>query len=473
MYMLHRAPELFPGASFAVAHCNFRLRGEESDGDEAFVRKACEELGTECLVRRFDTLGYASRNGVSVEMAARELRYAWFGELCRERGFDALATAHNAGDNAETLILNLLRGTGTKGLRGIPSSGVIGSGRGSGSVAARGRLNGRGPQAERSGRDERSEDPELLPELCDAGVVVVRPLLGTSREEIRKWMEQKGFQWREDRTNAENDARRNRLRNLVFPELLSLNPSLYKTLGKDMARFAEAADVLDDYVSEFRFLVREGAPTVIDVPGLLSQRHWKYLLFRFLEPYGFSGAMLDDISGLLSDYGCGPFAGKTFSSGTHRLATAAGRLEIMPLTAGPAVVPTVVIRGPGKYCIGPETIEVEVFDKPDGYDAKQPGGVIAADARALAFPLLVRPWREGDWMVPLGMRGRKKLSDLMTGMKYSVLQKEAALVAVVPGWNAPDSEGERVAALLCSRIDTRLSVGAKTTRIVRMRFTEK
>ena len=88
MYMLHRAPELFPGASFAVAHCNFRLRGEESDGDEAFVRKACEELGTECLVRRFDTLGYASRNGVSVEMAARELRYAWFGELCRERGFD-------------------------------------------------------------------------------------------------------------------------------------------------------------------------------------------------------------------------------------------------------------------------------------------------------------------------------------------------------------------------------------------------
>ena len=125
MYMLHRAPELFPGASFAVAHCNFRLRGEESDGDEAFVRKACEELGIECLVRRFDTLGYASRNGVSVEMAARELRYAWFGELCRERGFDALATAHNAGDNAETLILNLLRGTGTKGLRGIPSSGVI------------------------------------------------------------------------------------------------------------------------------------------------------------------------------------------------------------------------------------------------------------------------------------------------------------------------------------------------------------
>lgn len=419
------------GRPFALAHCNFRLRGEESDGDEAFVREWCASNGVKLHAAAFDTRSVAARTGESIEMAARRLRYEWFDTL----GYDVVAVAHNANDNAETLMLNLLRGTGLRGLSGIKPSSPL-------------------PVTGSSKR-------------------LIRPLLTFSRDEITDFLTKAGSRWREDRTNAENDARRNRLRNLVFPELLSLNPSLYKTLGKDMARFAEAADVLDDYVSEFRFLVREGAPTVIDVPGLLSKRHWRYLLYRFLEPYGFSGAVLDDISGLLFDYGSGPFAGKTFSSGTHRLATAAGRLEIMPLTAGPAVVPTVVIRGPGKYCIGSETIEVEVFDKPDGYDAKQPEGVIAADARALAFPLLVRPWREGDWMVPLGMRGRKKLSDLMTGMKYSVLQKEAALVAVVPGWNAPDSEGERVAALLCSRIDTRLSVGAKTTRIVRMRFTEK
>ena len=114
MYMLHRAPELFPGASFTVAHCNFGLRGEESDGDEAFVRSECESLGIPCLSKRFDPLAYASANGVSVEMAARELRYSWFRELCLNRGFTAIATAHNANDNAETLILNLLRGTGTK-----------------------------------------------------------------------------------------------------------------------------------------------------------------------------------------------------------------------------------------------------------------------------------------------------------------------------------------------------------------------
>ncbi|MBO7644221.1 MAG: tRNA lysidine(34) synthetase TilS, partial [Bacteroidales bacterium] len=137
MYMLHRAPELFPGASFTVAHCNFGLRGEESDGDEAFVRSECESLGIPCLSKRFDTLAYASANGVSVEMAARELRYSWFRELCLNRGFTAIATAHNANDNAETLILNLLRGTGTKGMRGIPHntqqavSGGTESGRGS------------------------------------------------------------------------------------------------------------------------------------------------------------------------------------------------------------------------------------------------------------------------------------------------------------------------------------------------------
>ena len=125
MYMLHRAPDLFPGASLAVAHCNFRLRGAESDGDEAFVREECEKAGLTLFVKRFDTSAHASANGISIEMAARELRYAWFRELCREHGFDAVATAHNANDNAETLILNLLRGTGTKGLRGIPDHGSI------------------------------------------------------------------------------------------------------------------------------------------------------------------------------------------------------------------------------------------------------------------------------------------------------------------------------------------------------------
>ena len=119
MYLANRAPELFPGARFAVAHCNFTLRGAESDGDEAFVRDWCAAHALDCFVQRFDTAAYATEHGVSIEMAARELRYAWFARLCREKGFDAVAVAHNADDNAETMLLNLLRGTGTRGLRGM------------------------------------------------------------------------------------------------------------------------------------------------------------------------------------------------------------------------------------------------------------------------------------------------------------------------------------------------------------------
>ena len=119
MYLANRAPELFPGARFAVAHCNFTLRGAESDGDEQFVRDWCAAHGLDCFVRCFETAAYAAEHGVSIEMAARELRYAWFAELCRAEGFAAVAVAHNADDNAETMLLNLLRGTGTRGLRGM------------------------------------------------------------------------------------------------------------------------------------------------------------------------------------------------------------------------------------------------------------------------------------------------------------------------------------------------------------------
>ena len=178
MYMAERAPELFPGASFAVAHCNFGLRGDESDGDEAFVREWCERKNLPLFVKRFDTAGLASGSGISIEMAARELRYAWFMELLDAEGFNCVAVAHNADDNAETFFLNLVRSTGTRGLRGMGN------------------------------RDR-----------------IVRPLLGIPRSEIRKWMDDRGFRWREDSTNTSSAYKRNRLRSEVIPVLKEMNPS--------------------------------------------------------------------------------------------------------------------------------------------------------------------------------------------------------------------------------------------------------
>ena len=299
MYMLYRAPELFPGASFAVAHCNFRLRGEDSEGDEEFVRRECSALGVECFVKKFDTLEYAAEHGVSIEMAARELRYAWFASLCCAHRFDALATAHNANDNAETLILNLLRGTGTKGLRGIPASSGMEAGTDSGAS---------------------SSEMQPLPRI-------VRPLLGVSRKEIEEWMKKSGKNWKEDRTNAENGPKRNKIRNQVFPVFAEINPSFVKTLGADMERIRQTDDIAEDYYKEAaeRIISQDSSgATKISVLGLLALKHWRYVLWRSLEDCGFSAETFEKLCALLERYRTEPsgtvtLSGKTFQSPTHLL----------------------------------------------------------------------------------------------------------------------------------------------------------
>ena len=190
------------GGPFAIAHCNFSLRSGESDGDEALVRAWAASHGVTCHVKKFDTLSLAAAEGISVEMAARRLRYRWFGQLCREHGYEAVAVAHNANDNAETLLLNLLRGTGLKGILGMKAEGCI-------------------------------PDPEF------ADIPLLRPLLGMTREEIRGFVREHGIPWREDSSNASNDYKRNKLRNLVFPVFREINPSFVETLNRDMGRFAE------------------------------------------------------------------------------------------------------------------------------------------------------------------------------------------------------------------------------------------
>ena len=195
------------GEPFAVAHCNFGLRGAESDGDETLVRSRAAEIGVTCHVKRFGTASYAAENKISIEMAARRLRYHWFGELCREYGYSGVAVAHNANDNAETLILNLLRGTGVKGLMGMKASGFI-------------------------------PDPDF------ADIPLLRPLLGMTREEIHAYALENGLQWHEDRTNAQNEYKRNKIRNLVFPVFKEINPSFIQTLNEDMARIASEMDTL-------------------------------------------------------------------------------------------------------------------------------------------------------------------------------------------------------------------------------------
>ena len=232
------------GGPFAVAHCNFRLRGAESDADEALVREWAAKYGVTCHVQAFDTEAYAAAEGISIEMAARQLRYRWFGQLCREHGYEAVLTAHHAGDNAETFFLNLLRGSGVKGLCGMLEEGFL-------------------------------PDPDY------GDIPLRRPLLHLTRADIDRLVEEWGIPYRDDRTNAENTVKRNKLRNQVFPILREINPSFEETLAADMKRLRLVERIADDYFEEHVSLVWDGRR--IDTDLLKTLPSWEYILYRILS----------------------------------------------------------------------------------------------------------------------------------------------------------------------------------------------
>ena len=385
------------GLPWAMAHCNFGLRGAESDGDEALVRAWAAEHGVQLYVKRFETSAYAKREGVSIEMAARELRYAWFAELCRAEGFAAVATAHNANDNAETLVLNLLRGTGSRGMRGIPAAGT------------------------------------------HDGVRIVRPLLGVERAQIEAWLRERGIAWREDSTNRSGEYRRNRIRGEVFPVFAEMNPGFVRTLNEDIGRFIQTDDIAEDYFESVRgtLVAADGA---LDLGALKRLKHWRDVLYRLV-----GGELGEDALRALGDAledGM-PDSGKRFGP----YAVNRGKLVKMGVDAPAAPV-------------------LEVFDRPAGFDPHCPKGTLVLDAGKVGEAPQVRPWQPGDWMVPLGMRGKKKLSDLFADLKWSAEDKRRALVIPYPG------EKERVAALLYERIDDSLKVSSATTRVLRVRAAE-
>ena len=383
-----------------LAHCNFHLRGDESDSDEAFVRDWAREMGVPFLKVDFDTKEYAAVHGVSVEMAARELRYSWFASLCEDHGFKAVAVAHNANDNAETLILNLLRGTGLKGICGMREVSV----------------------------------------LPGSSAKLIRPLLGFTRDEIKAYALSKGLSWREDSTNADSTFKRNLIRNEVFPLFAKVNPSFLDTLNSDMRRFSQVQEIADDFFLKYVASPSTGSAT-IDVRKLLGFDHWEYVLYRILEPYGFNESVIGDLTELIKSGRT--FSGREFHSPTHIAITSRTEISIMAPTDGEGpedAASLIEVRGPGVYSVGGVRFLVEMARVES---LKLPEGVLVAN---LGFPFAVRRWKEGDWMCPLGMKGRrKKLSDMFGDLKFTPSQKEKALVIA--------DEGSHVLALIGYRID--------------------
>jgi len=467
----------YPCESLAIAHCNFNLRGEESDGDEQLVRRWAEEHGVRIHVQSFDTKGFAREHGVSVEMAARELRYRWFAQLCASEGYDEVAVAHNANDNAETLLLNLLRGSGMKGLAGMSAVSPLPYSEG---VTAR----------------------------------LVRPLLDMTRKQIEGFALANGVRYRNDSTNFSSEYKRNMLRNEVFPVFEKVNPSVVRTLNREMGYFAEANEIVADYCrKEIEDICHpeEQGDMRISYQALLSKKHWRYLLYHILEPYGFNSAVLASIEDLLSSDRT--VSGKRFDSKDHTVLMERDHMHVVPLIAGQAgndvlrhaqpdtvrhaqpdslrhAQPDTVrharpdtlrharpdrasdadfmpVRGAGTYHLNGRAFKIEVVEWTYDMPLKQAEGVLVLDAEKLRFPFVLRGWRDGDWLIPFGMKGKKKVSDLFADLKYdSVMKASAVMIADVQTEGMADSR--RIAGVAGVRIDDRYKVSSSTRSVIRI-----
>lgn len=411
--------------SFAMAHCNFHLRGEESDGDEALVTRWAEEHGVILHRIDFDTEEYALSNGISIEMAARELRYGWFDGLCREYGYAAVVVAHHADDNAETLVLNMLRGTGLRGM---------------------------------SGMKEMSSLPYGTAPL-------LRPLLGFTRKQIEGHVFANKVPYRNDSTNSSVEYRRNSIRHEVFPVFERMNPSYVRTLNREMTYLSDAYSIVDQWCKDAagKVVLEDSTPGVImriSVSALLSQPQWRYLLYYLLEPYGFNATVLESVENLLTS--SRTVAGKRFESQGHVVLTRSDALIVAAAGAGSVDEGSILVPSPGRYELNGVEFVVEAVSMSADISLKQPAGVQIFDADRLSFPFVCRTWKNGDWLLPLGMRGKKKVSDLFTDLKYDALRKASALVVL------PQNEEQHVAAVLGVRIDDGMKVTPSTRSIIRI-----
>ena len=458
------------GEAFAVAHCNFRLRGADSDADEAFVRDWAQGHGIAIHIKAFDTKAFAAAEGISVEMAARRLRYHWFGELCREHGYTAVAVAHNANDNAETLLLNLLRGTGLKGLTGMKAEG-------------------------------------FLPDPAFGDIPLLRPLLGLTREEITAFATEHSLPWREDRTNAENDYKRNKIRNLVFPVFREINPRFIETLNRDMERFAEELGALAEGET-----LRGACPPPDMGWGwgpLADGMAGKLACQPSCLPVGGAGV---ERSGTESPRRVSPFAKQgtpVADGGRGGILQAPSRPAEMPQNGLEAVFdglggraknpprpkmlpprPTILPTHPEETTPRPDdwafqparlsvggtrskatkvsgicpcppdfTIEEEPWD--ESQNVKQPEGMLILDADK-AGELVEGRWESGDWIKPLGAPGRKKLQDWFTD--HHIPADEKPFVPLLKAAADP----HHVLAIVGCCIDHSVRVTPATLRILRI-----
>ena len=384
-------------------HCNFHLRGAESDRDEVFARQFADSLGVPFLKVDFDTRGYAAIHQESIEMAARSLRYRWFEEQRQAFDAEAIAVAHHRDDSVETLLMNLLRGSGIRGLGGIrPRNGQV-----------------------------------------------VRPLLAVSRAEIEEWLQTQGWGYVTDSSNLSDAYTRNFIRLRVLPLLEQLNPAARETIARSAAHLSAAEPLYAYTVEEARKAVFITADS-LSIEALMRYPSPETLLYEWLRPLGFSrivvGELFESLTGL---------SGKQFYSATHQVLKDRDRLYIAPLQEPSAWQPIEIPVATGELT-QPLRLSFQLMERTSDFQLERASDIAYFDAEKLPGRLTLRLPQTGDWFVPFGMRGRKKLSDFFADQKMNRWEKlrQPLLCA-----------GESIVWVVGRRTDDRFRVGEETKMI--------
>ena len=396
------------GYDVEAAHCNFKLRGEEADRDEQFCVELCKKNDIKIHLVHFDTNFYAISHKISIEMAARELRYSYFENLRRDIEADAVCVAHHQNDCAETVILNLVRGTGIQGLAGIQPK-----------------------------RDN-----------------IVRPLLCVSRDEIESFLAHEGQDFITDSTNLDDLYVRNKIRLNIIPMMEKINPAAVQNIVKTAIRLSEANKVFNHSIEEASMRVSDSTAEglVLDIEKLKKEVSTEYTLFNILKNYGFNPDQIEAIDSNLE----AP-TGTIYLSESHQLLFDRGKM-IMTERSNSAI--SLKIPETGKYVFGDkgETMKVELKTIDSTFTISKDKNIATLDAQDIRFPLIFRNARNGDRFVPFGMKGSKLVSDYLTDRHRSLNEKRSQMVV-------EDADG-RIIWLAGERTDNRFRVDAATTEVL-------
>lgn len=401
------------GYNIEAAHCNFHLRGEESDRDEDFCKKLCHKLDIKLHLAHFDTQTNASLHGISIEMAARNLRYNYFEALLKDINASAVCVAHHKDDSAETLLLNLVRGTGIEGLTGIKSK------------------NNR----------------------------IVRPFLCVRRNEIINYLEQQNQSFVIDSSNLVNDVQRNKIRLDVMPLLQTINPLVVEHLNQTGGYVEEATAILNTTLEQMQdrvVLLKTEEQTIVDIERLEKEQSSNYLLWYILKNYDFNTAQIKQIS-----YGLKTSVGRVWESATHALTINNNKIIVEPLFTCDTKEYHLIEEG--LYHLNSK-LSIEIKKEPYSIDSgfsKDPKD-IWIDADKVVFPLSVRLIKEGDRMVPLGMKGSKLISDMLTDTKVSYFDRQRQYVLL--------NNDQQIIWLLGRRIDDRYKITSSTKTVLKIKL---